>query len=209
MSTKGSPYKAQIVSTEELQQGNWIQTKKINYKDPNGAPRVWEMAVRTTRTATTNIDAVSIVTILKNLKNPSEPKRVVLVKQFRPPTGKVMIELPAGLIDPNETIESTAVRELIEETGYHGTFRKQSVDVFSDPGLTNANMVLAYVDVDLADERNIDPEPQLEEGEFIETFTLPLNTLLSDLELLMKKEGCSVDARLYHLAVGLQLAADL
>ena len=36
--------------------------------------------------------------------------KIVLVKQFRPPTEQVVIELPAGLIDPNESIESTAIK---------------------------------------------------------------------------------------------------
>jgi len=44
----------------------------------------------------------------------------VLEKQFRPPVGKVCIEVPAGLIDEGETPEEAAVRELKEETGYVG-----------------------------------------------------------------------------------------
>ncbi|KAK6459722.1 NUDIX hydrolase domain-like protein [Scheffersomyces xylosifermentans] len=205
-SSKGSPYDAKLVSVEKLDQGNWIQTRKINYKDPKGADRVWEMAVRTTRSAKTDTDAVSIVTILRH---PGKPEEVVLVKQFRPPTSKVVLELPAGLIDPEESIASTAERELLEETGYHGKFTRQSTTVFSDPGLTNANMVLAYVEVDLTDPRNKDPKPQLEDGEFIITFTLPLKNLLRGLEEVMEKEGCTVDARLYHFAVGLSLAQEL
>lgn len=203
MSSKGSPYKSKVTSVEKSNDGgNWIQTRKINYQDPRGNSRVWEMAIRTTRSEHTNIDAVSIVSVLKK---PHELDQIVLIKQFRPPTEKVVIELPAGLIDPKESIESTAVRELIEETGYHGKFVRQSPPVFSDPGLTNANMVLVWLDVDLTDEKNQNPVPQLEEGEFIETFTLPVKGLVHSLQKLMETEGCTVDARLFHLAVGLSM----
>lgn len=203
---KGSPYSAKTVSVEALDQGKWLQTRKINYQDPKGNPRVWEMVVRTTRTETTNVDAVSIVSILKETDG---SKSIVVTKQFRPPTNKVVLELPAGLIDPNESVESTAVRELIEETGYHGKFVRQTPVMFSDPGLANTNMVLAYVDVDLSDPKNTNPQPQLEEGEFIDTIKLPLENLLAHLDDLMAKEGCTVDARLYHFAIGLDTAKSL
>lgn len=42
----------------------------------------------------------------------------MLQKQFRPPLDKVVIEIPAGLIDEGETAEQAAIRELKEETGY-------------------------------------------------------------------------------------------
>ena len=203
MSTKASPYKSKVTAVEPLQQGKWIQTRRIDYNDPNGKPKQWEMAVRTTRSETTNVDAVSIVSVLHH---ENKAKELVLVKQFRPPCEKVLIEMPAGLVDPKESIETTAVRELLEETGYHGTFRKQSLIMFSDPGLTNANMVLAHVDSDLKDPKNQNPVPQLEDNEFIETFTLPLDNLLEEMEKVCQKEGCSVDARLYHFAKGIELA---
>ncbi|GEQ68588.1 hypothetical protein JCM33374_g2256 [Metschnikowia sp. JCM 33374] len=186
-----------------MEQGKWIQTRKVDYTDPDGRPRVWEMAVRTTRTETTGLDAVSIFGVVKGANN---EKHVVLTKQFRPPCGKVIIELPAGLIDPNESIESTAERELLEETGYIGKVTKQSIPLFSDPGLTNANMALVTVDIDMEDPRNVNPQPQLEDGEFIEVFTLPLETLYEGIVEVCEKEGSSVDARLFHLAEGLRLA---
>jgi 8-oxo-dGTP pyrophosphatase MutT (NUDIX family) len=44
--------------------------------------------------------------------------RVVLVRQYKHGIGRVVMELPAGAIDPNETAEACALRELAEETGY-------------------------------------------------------------------------------------------
>ena len=44
---------------------------------------------------------------------------IIIIRQFRPPTGKFSIELPAGLLDkPGESVADAAVRELYEETGY-------------------------------------------------------------------------------------------
>jgi ADP-ribose pyrophosphatase len=44
----------------------------------------------------------------------------VLQKQWRPPANATVIEVPAGLMDPNESAETCALRELKEETGYVG-----------------------------------------------------------------------------------------
>lgn len=44
--------------------------------------------------------------------------KMVMVRQFRKPAERVMLEVPAGKIDPGEKPEKTAKRELAEETGY-------------------------------------------------------------------------------------------
>jgi 8-oxo-dGTP pyrophosphatase MutT (NUDIX family) len=45
-------------------------------------------------------------------------RRVVLVRQYKHGIGRSVVELPAGAIDPGESSESCARRELAEETGY-------------------------------------------------------------------------------------------
>lgn len=48
----------------------------------------------------------------------TEAGQVVLVRQFRPGPGRVLLELPGGNVEDGEDIEATARRELLEETGY-------------------------------------------------------------------------------------------
>ncbi len=44
--------------------------------------------------------------------------RMIMVKQFRKPAERVMLEVPAGKIDAGEEPMAAALRELKEETGY-------------------------------------------------------------------------------------------
>ena len=83
-----------------------------------------------TRPKASPIDGVGIVAILQK---PSGPE-LLLQKQFRPPIDKVTIEVPAGLVDEGETAAESAVRELKEETGYHGVAAEVSPIMFNGKG---------------------------------------------------------------------------
>lgn len=90
--------------------------------------------------------------------------RVLLERQYRYPLGKVMIEFPAGKLDANEDAAACAQRELREETGYTArelhylarvhpviSYSTETIEIYLARGLTAG-------------------APQLDDGEFVETF---------------------------------------
>ena len=66
-----------------------------------------------------------------------EEKNVLLVRQFRHAASKDLLELPAGGIDPGETAEMAARREMQEETGYIPSNLECLGGVYSAPGYTS------------------------------------------------------------------------
>jgi 8-oxo-dGTP pyrophosphatase MutT (NUDIX family) len=73
---------------------------------------------------------VGVAAILEDPANPEAEPRILLQKQWRPPVNQIVIEFPAGLMDPDETPEACAIRELKEETGYVGeVFKDTSFDI--------------------------------------------------------------------------------
>lgn len=59
---------------------------------------------------------------------------VVMVRQYRPATLDVMLEIPAGLVDEGEDIEAAAQRELQEEVGYRAGHLERLAGFFVSPG---------------------------------------------------------------------------
>ncbi|AGH84515.1 MULTISPECIES: NUDIX domain-containing protein [Ralstonia solanacearum species complex] len=97
---------------------------------------------------------------------------VLMERQFRYPVGKVMIEFPAGKLDPREGALACGKRELREETGYVA----QRWDF-----LTRIHPVISYSTefIDLYLARDLQPgESALDEGEFLETFSAPAGQLI-------------------------------
>ena len=72
----------------------------------------------------------------------------VLVRQFRPALEQETLEFPAGHVDPGETPEDAARRELLEETGYAASRLELLGSLFPDPGRL-ANQVWCFLATDL------------------------------------------------------------
>jgi ADP-ribose pyrophosphatase len=71
--------------------------------------------------------------------------RVLLVRQYKHGIAEVVTELPAGMIDEDETPEACAVRELTEETGYTGSAPELVRTFFADPTNATARFYLFLV----------------------------------------------------------------
>jgi 8-oxo-dGTP pyrophosphatase MutT (NUDIX family) len=60
-------------------------------------------------------------------------REIVLVRQYKHGIGRIILELPAGIIDADESAADCAVRELAEETGYAGDPPRLLRTVAPDP----------------------------------------------------------------------------
>ncbi|CZT18594.1 related to YSA1-sugar-nucleotide hydrolase [Ramularia collo-cygni] len=192
------------ISPLPTEEAKWTELRKIEWTDQDGKDRIWEAAARKTR-GKGGVDAVAIIPILRH---PSRPASTMIILQYRPPVEAVCVEFPAGLIDEGETPEQAAVRELKEETGYEGKVLDCSPTIVADPGLTNANMQMVVIEVDLK-EGDKEPEQHLEAGEHIERVIVPLSELHDKLQGYSNEQGKIVDARLFHWAHGLHSSTRL
>lgn len=96
-------------------------------------------------------------------------EHVTLVKQWRAATGRVMLEIPAGTLEPGEKPEEGAPRELREETGLTAARLDFLVRFFPSPGILTEEMFL-YLARDLSQ-----GEQQLMGDEEIEVVKLSLD----------------------------------
>jgi ADP-ribose pyrophosphatase len=105
-------------------QGKWIVAKRQGK---------WEYVSRAR-----GIKAAVIVAI-------DDQGQVILVEQYRVPLGQRCLELPAGLVGDEhdtDTVESAAIRELEEETGYTAE-RVESLGYYhSSPGMVSEGFTL-------------------------------------------------------------------
>ncbi|MCZ6672873.1 MAG: NUDIX hydrolase [Verrucomicrobia bacterium] len=167
-------------------EGKWLNFYEISFTNSAGEPGEWEYAARIGSEGAACVIAI---------KDEAEPQ-LILIRQFRPPIGNYAIEFPAGLVDSGESIESAALRELEEETGYTGDVLHVGPPIFSSPGLTDEQVSLVTVKVTGQNETRHEPD------EKIEVLTVPLKDLMKRLSG-FQAEGTALDAKLWSFAQGL------
>lgn len=176
-----------ILDRETIASGGWISLQKITYLGHDGKTRTWECASRVRSQG-----AVMMIPVTR------PGGRLVIIRQFRPPTGRLVYEFPAGLINPGEDPVETAVRELKEETGYTGTVDYCSPKVFTSPGLSSEFVHLVKMTVDL--ENQPDLATHFDESEYIETFLVAQDELPAFIRQ-AEADGFGVDNKMYMWAI--------
>jgi ADP-ribose pyrophosphatase len=142
------------LSSQELFKGQFLHAFRDQVKLPDGATASREYVVHP-----------GAVMIIPMLVDEAGTVRLVLERQFRYPVSQVMIEFPAGKLDPGESVLQCAQRELLEETGYSAaewaragvlhpviSYSTEFIDIWFARGLTLGNR-------------------QLDTGEFLDVFT--------------------------------------
>ena len=122
-----------------------------------------------------------------------EDGTIALVRQYRHPTVKYLLELPAGGLDDGERPEEAAARELEEELGLVAGKLEKLCEFFVSPGFCAEKMWL-YLATDLTE-----TAPRPEDDEVIEVVRLPIRRALQ-----MITDGEIEDAK---TIIGLMLAA--
>ena len=81
--------------------------------------------------------------VVPMLDDPAGPDpRVLLIRQFRHAADGVIWEVPAGRLEPGETPEACARRELAEETGMRAGRLERLTTIYTTPGFTDERIHL-------------------------------------------------------------------
>jgi ADP-ribose pyrophosphatase len=118
---------------------------------------------------------------------------VALVKQYRHPAVRYLLEIPAGTLDEGEKPEVGAARELEEELGVVAARMEKLSEFFVSPGFCEEKMWV-YLATELTE-----TSQRLDEDEVIEIVRLTLTEALE-----MISDGEIEDAK---TIIGLMLAA--
>jgi 8-oxo-dGTP pyrophosphatase MutT (NUDIX family) len=134
------PLAERLVASELLHRGRFLEFRVDTVERADGR--------RARRDVAVHPGAVAVVAI--------DPEgAVLLVRQYRHPAGRALLEVPAGTLDRDpasgatEDPDMAARRELEEETGYRAGSWERLTDFWTAPGFATERIFL-YLATDLA-----------------------------------------------------------
>ena len=169
-----------VVDSQLIYEGRIVRFRVDTVVLPDGS--------RSTREVIGTPGAVVIVPL-------TDDGQVRMVRQYRSAIGEYLLELPAGTLEPNESPEQAAPRELAEETGDRAARWRRLVGFYTVPGICDEYLHL-FLATDLTP-----GQTNQEADEFIEVVTLPLSEALA-----MVRQGEIRDAK---TIIGLLMVAQM
>lgn len=163
-------FEEKVTNVENVFKGHVIELNVETVTLPDGR--------KATREIVRHQGAVGVIAI-------TPEDKIVLIRQWRAPLGKVTLEIPAGKIELKEkqTPLQTALRELNEETGYQAQSLELLTEFYSSPGFADEKMYLYHaVGLSKAKEKLAQ-----DDDEFLEIVELDLKQVN---EAIARKEIC-------------------
>jgi ADP-ribose pyrophosphatase len=139
--------KETLLSSELIYKGRIITLKKDKVKLPNGQESFREVAEHAPAAVILPFEA---------------PDKIFLVKQYRHPLKKIILEAPAGLIENKEAPLSAAKRELQEETGFTAKKWTKVGEHYPSPGFCDECMHFYVAESLLAGKTSFDQDEYME-----------------------------------------------
>ena len=155
------PERWPVVSTAELARGRLVAVRTDKVRTPDN-----EIAERD---VVLHPGAVAVLAL-------DDAQRVLLIRQYRHPVGRLLWEIPAGLRDvAGEPLWAAARRELVEEAGYRARDWRVLADYYSSPGFSTERLrVFLARDLEYVPEAERHFVPEAEEAYLISAW-LPLD----------------------------------
>jgi ADP-ribose pyrophosphatase len=155
------PERWPVVATAELARGRLVTVRTDKVRTPDNQIAERDVVLHPGAVAALALD---------------DAQRVLLIRQYRHPVGRMLWEIPAGLRDvAGETPWETARRELEEETGYRARDWRVLADYYTSPGFSTERLrVFLARDLEHVPEAERDFVPEAEEAHLLSAW-LPLD----------------------------------